>query len=343
MSQLTAFGWTPTLEQIAMIRIENLSKEYDRAGGSDKQGPVVAADRLTLDIPKGEIYGLVGPNGAGKTTTLKMMCGLLVPTSGRVLVNNVDVEAQPEDAQRYIGYLADFFALYDELMVWEYLSYFGHAYKLPADSVPARIEHLLVLMGLQTKRDAYIDGLSRGMKQRLGIARAIVHDPPVLILDEPTAGLDPQARIDFKRLMKDLQKAGKTILITSHLLGDLQEICTSIAILEKGRLVKSGRLEKILEEGSAAPGPAGAPAGQRVRVKLATPGFNWNQWLGQHPKVSGLVQEPSSALFAFSGTDAELAELMKALVAAGAPVCGVERITDSLEQVYSRLTKGEVM
>jgi len=228
-------------------------------------------------------------------------------------------------------------------MVWEYLDFFGRAYKLPSDSVPARIEHLLVLLGLQTKRDAYIDGLSRGMKQRLGIARAIIHDPPVLILDEPTAGLDPQARIEFKRMINDLNKAGKTILITSHLLGDLQEICSSIAILEKGRLVKSGRLEKILEEGSAAVGPAGAQVGQRVRVKVAAQGFDWNQWLGQHAQVSGLVVEPSGALFSFIGTDAELAELMKALIAAGAPICGVEKITDSLEQVYSRLTKGEVM
>ncbi|MGA8223347.1 MAG: ABC transporter ATP-binding protein [Candidatus Acidiferrales bacterium] len=326
-----------------MIHIENLSKEYDLAGGTDKQGPVVAADRLTLEIEKGEIYGLVGPNGAGKTTTLKMVCGLLVPTSGRVLVNGVDVEVRPEEAQRYIGYLADFFALYDDLKVWEYLDFFGHAYKLPSNSVPARIEYLLLLLGLQTKRDSYIDGLSRGMKQRLGIARAIIHDPPVLVLDEPTAGLDPQARIDFKKMLNDLNKAGKTILVTSHLLGDLQEICTSIAILEKGRLVKSGRLEKILEEGSVAPGPQGKTAGQRVRVKLATPGFNWNEWLGQHPQVSGLAIEPSGALFTFSGTDAELAELMKALIGAGAPIFGVEKLTDSLEQVYSRLTKGEVM
>ncbi|HYL69640.1 MAG TPA: ABC transporter ATP-binding protein, partial [Candidatus Limnocylindria bacterium] len=214
---------------------------------------------------------------------------------------------------------------------------------LPDNSIPGRIEYLLVLLGLQTKRDAFIDGLSRGMKQRLGIARAIIHDPPVLVLDEPTAGLDPQARIDFKKLVRDLQKAGKTILITSHLLGDLQEICTSIAILEKGRLVKSGPLSKILEEGSVMAGPQGAPAGQRVRVKLASPGFNLHQWLAQHPRVSGLAVDPTGALFSFSGTDAELAELMRALIATGAPVCGVEKITDSLEQVYSRLTKGEVM
>jgi ABC-2 type transport system ATP-binding protein len=325
-----------------MIRIENLSKEYDLAGGSDAQGPVVAADRLNLEIPPGEIYGLVGPNGAGKTTALKMICGLLVPTSGRVLVNGINVEERPEDAQKYIGYLADFFALYDDLMVWEYLDYFGRAYKLPEASIPGRIQYLLVLLGLQTKREAFIDGLSRGMKQRLGIARAIIHDPPLLILDEPTAGLDPQARLDFKKMLRDMNKAGKTILITSHLLGDLQEICTSIAILEKGRLVKSGPLDKILEEASAVPGAQGAPSAQRVRVKLATPGFDLKQWLGQHPRISNLAVDPAGAQFAFAGTDAELAELMKALIATGAPVCGVEKITDSLEQVYSRLTKGEV-
>ncbi|MGB0036712.1 MAG: ABC transporter ATP-binding protein [Candidatus Acidiferrales bacterium] len=325
-----------------MIRIENLSKEYDMAGQTGAQGPVVAADRLTLEIPNGEIYGLVGPNGAGKTTTLKMICGLLLPTSGRVLVNNVDVEKRPEDAQKYIGYLADFFALYDDLRVWEYLEYFGGAYKLPPDSIPGRTEYLLLQLGLTGKRDAFIEGLSRGMKQRLGIARAIIHDPPLLILDEPTAGLDPQARIDFKRLLKELNKAGKTILITSHLLGDLQEVCTSIAILEKGRLVKSGTLEKILQEGSA-PAAPGAAAGRRVRIKLATPGFNLREWLGQHPLISNIAEEASSVQFTFSGTDAQMAELTKALISNGAPIFGVEVITQSLEQVYSRLTKGEVM
>jgi ABC-2 type transport system ATP-binding protein len=330
-----------------MIRIENLSKEYDLATAGSGQGPVVAADRLSLEIPKGEIYGLVGPNGAGKTTTLKMICGLIVPTTGRVLVNNVDVERSPEDAQQYIGYLADFFALYDDLMVWEYLDYFGRAYKVPSDSVPARIEHLLVQFGLQGKRDTFISGLSRGMKQRLGIARAMIHEPPLLILDEPTAGLDPQARIDFKRLIKELNKAGKTILITSHLLGDLQEICTSIAILEKGKLVKAGLLAQILEEGAAvaaaAPGAASMAMGRRVRIKLATAGYDLRQWLGAHPLVSSIAADAMSVDFAFAGTDAQLAELNKALLAAGAPVCGVEILTESLEQVYSRLTKGEVM
>jgi ABC-2 type transport system ATP-binding protein len=324
-----------------MIHIQNLSKEYDISGGQGNGGAVVAADNLTLEIPAGEVYGLVGPNGAGKTTTLKMVCGLLVPTSGRVLVNNVDVESRPEDAQRYLGYLADFFTLYDDLKVWEYLDFFAHAYKLPADSIPARIEYLLGLLGLSTKRHSFIEGLSRGMKQRLGIARAIIHDPPVLVLDEPTAGLDPQARIDFKRLIKDLNKAGKTVLVTSHLLADLQEICTSIAILERGRLLRAGKLEQILRQpDDAAPE---STALQSVRIKLASRGFALAAWLNRQPQISQVEQEDSGAHFSYAGTDAELAELVKALVAAGAPVFGVEHVTKSLEQVYSRLTRGEVM
>jgi ABC-2 type transport system ATP-binding protein len=326
-----------------MIRIDNLSKEYDLAGARHEQGPIVAADHLSLEIPAGEIYGLVGPNGAGKTTTLKMVCGLLVPTSGRVLVNHVDVEKNPEDAQRHIGYLADFFALYDDLMVWEYLDYFGHAYNLPSDSIPGRTQHLLLQFGLAAKRDDFIDGLSRGMKQRLGIARALIHQPPVLILDEPTAGLDPQARIEFKRLIRELNKAGKTILITSHLLGDLQELCTSIAILEKGRLVKAGPLSQILQEGSAPAGTPGAPPSRRVKIKLASPGFDLRVWLVPHPMVSNIVVEPTEVEFSFAGTDAQMAELNKAVISTGAPVCGIEVITHSLEQVYARLTKGEVM
>jgi len=324
-----------------MIHIQNLSKEYDVSGGQGNGGAVVAADNLTLEIPAGEVYGLVGPNGAGKTTTLKMVCGLLVPTSGRVLVNNVDVESRPEEAQRYLGYLADFFTLYDDLKVCEYLDFFAHAYKLPPASIPARIEYLLVLLGLTSKRDSFIEGLSRGMKQRLGIARAVIHDPPVLVLDEPTAGLDPQARIDFKRLVKDLNKAGKTVLVTSHLLADLQEICTSIAILEKGRLLRAGKLEHIFRQPDAA-APESA-ALQSVRIKLASPGFALAAWLNRQPQVSQVAPEDSGAHFSFAGSDAELAELVRELVAAGAPVFGVEHVTKSLEQVYARLTRGEVM
>jgi len=178
-----------------MIRLEDLTKEYDVLPTAGKPGQVLATDRLNLEIGEKEIFGLVGPNGAGKTTTLKMVCGLLVPTAGRVTVNGIDVERQPEAAQKHIGYLADFFALYDELKTWEYLDYFAHAYKMDEAAIAGRIDFAIARMGLEPKRESYIAGLSRGMKQRVGIARAILHDPPVLVLDEPASGLDPRPTI----------------------------------------------------------------------------------------------------------------------------------------------------
>src|SRR3990170_1530075 len=162
-----------TAERTHMIQLEDLTKEFDVASGP--ASVVVATDRLNLHIPAGEVFGLVGPNGSGKTTTLKMICGLSVPTSGRVLVNDIHVEKQPEEAQRHIGYLADIFSLYDDLKVWEYLDYFGRAYKMDAATIPARMDEVIAALGLESKREAMIGGLSRGMKQRVGIGRAIIH------------------------------------------------------------------------------------------------------------------------------------------------------------------------
>jgi len=319
-----------------MIRLENLTKEYDVMASAGKPGQVVAADRLNLEIGESEIFGLVGPNGAGKTTTLKMVCGLLVPTAGRVTVNGIDVERQPEDAQRHMGYLADFFALYDDLKVWEYLDYFARAYKMEESSIPGRIEYAISKMGLEPKRESFIAGLSRGMKQRVGIARAIIHDPPVLVLDEPAAGLDPKARHELKELLRELNRGGKTIFITSHVLSDLEEMCTFIGILEKGKLVRVGRIESVMR--------ADTP-GRRVRIKLAMPSFPLADWLTTRPEVSTVVPEGNftSAIFAFSGGDTELADLVSKLVAAGAPLCGVEEVSETLEQIFSRLSTGEVM
>ena len=319
----------------AAIRLEDLSKIYDLPSGAAGQAQVVAADHLTLRVPAGEVFGLVGPNGAGKTTTLKMICGLLVPTAGRITVNDVDVERDPETAQGLIGYLADFFSLYDDLKVWEYLDYFAHAYKMAPAVMPGRIAEVIRVMGLETKRDAFIGGLSRGMKQRLGIGRAILHDPPVLVLDEPAVGLDPRSRLEFKGLVRDLSRQGKTVLITSHLLADLEEMCTSVAIIEKGRVLRVGRLEQLVREGTR---------DRRVRVMVASPTFPLLAWLSAQPGVSGVTAvAPIGAQCVFAGGEAELAALVKALVLAGAAVYAVEPVTDTLEKVVSRLSTGEVM
>ncbi len=322
-----------------MLRLIDLTREYDVDGDPERR--VLAADRLNLEVTAGEVFGLVGPNGAGKSTALKMICGLLLPTSGRVLVNGVDVEHRREEAQKYVGYLADFFSLYDELTVDQYLDYFARAYKVPLNSIPGRIVEVVTRLGLESKRDAPIAGLSRGMKQRLGIARAVIHDPPLLVLDEPAAGLDPKARHDLKQLLRGFQARGQTIVITSHILSDLEEICTTIGILEKGRLIRVGKIEEILQ---AAPGKAGAaPAPRVIRIRLSAPGFALEPWLAARAGVSRVAASGLGTLFEFAGSDADLSEMVKALVTAGAPLAAVEQPGLSLEEAYTRIAKGEVM
>ena len=315
-----------------MIKLEQVTKQYDLP--SEKGGELVAADRLDLDIADGELFGLIGPNGAGKTTTLKMVCGLQVPTAGRITVKGIDVQLEPEEAQRNIGYLADFFSLYDDLKVWEYLDYFARAYKMEPHTIAPRVDEVLRLMNLETKRDAFIHGLSRGMKQRLGIARAIIHDPPLLVLDEPASGLDPKARLELKDLLRAMHRAGKTIFITSHVLPDLEEICTSLAILEKGKLLRHGKIADVMRS-----------AGQtrRVRIRLASPEFALESWLSAHPGVSEVLHSAGATEFIFPGTDADLAALIREAVLAGAAIYSVEEKTDSLEELFARLSTGEVM
>jgi ABC-2 type transport system ATP-binding protein len=315
-----------------MIRLEKVTKEYDLPPG--KIGQLVAADRLTLEIAAGEVFGLVGPNGAGKTTTLKMVCGLMLPTAGRITVNNLDVEKAPEEVQHYIGYLADFFSVYDDLKVWEYVDHFARAYKLEGAKIPARVREVIAQMGLETKFDSMVGGLSRGMKQRLGIARAIVHDPPLLVLDEPASGLDPKARLELKDLIRKLNREGKTIFITSHVLSDLEEICTSLAIMEKGKLLREGKIGDVMR---------GAGRTKRVRLRLAATGFALGDWLAGQAGVSEVKATGNEAEFAFPGSDTELAAVVRNAVSAGAPVCGVEEQVETLEALFSRLSSGEVM
>ena len=315
-----------------MIHLENVTKEYDLPTG--KAGQLVAADRLTLEVPAGEVFGLVGPNGAGKTTTLKMVCGLMLPTAGRITVNNIDVERNAEEAQQYIGYLADFFSVYDDLKAWEYVEYFALAYKLEPANVRDRVREVIGLMGLETKFDAMVGSLSRGMKQRLGIARAIVHDPPLLVLDEPASGLDPKARLELKELLRRLNREGKTVFITSHVLSDLEEICTSLAIMEKGKLLRVGKIGDVM---------SGAGRTRRVRIKLAAAGFALGAWLAGRPGVSEVKEAGLEAEMVFPGTDSELAALVRDAVNVGAPVCGVEEKVETLEALFSRLSSGEVM
>ena len=310
----------------AVINITGLRKEFD---------DLVAVQGLDLSIPSGEIYGLIGPNGAGKTTSIRMACGLLEPTQGNVTVMDVDVHHDPERAQQFIGYLSDFFTVYEDLKVWEYLDFFAHAYKMPEAGIPARIDEVIRQVELEVKRDAMIKGLSRGMKQRLGIARAIIHKPSVLLLDEPASGLDPKARMDLRNLLRSLRDEGTTILISSHILTELEGFCTSIGLMEKGQMIRSGTIAAI----SAAETP----------LRVARLG-----WVGAgealvrshlegNPHVSGIMIQGEQAIFKFGGSDEELAGVLAGVVAAGVKVLNFGEVKQTVEDLYLKLSHNEVM
>jgi ABC-2 type transport system ATP-binding protein len=318
--------WEALFTRTNVIELTHLRKEYDN---------LLAVDDLSLTIPQGEIFGLIGPNGAGKTTTIRMAAGLLAPTLGRAVIAGVDVAKEPERAQQHIGYLSDFFAVYEDLKVWEYLDYFAHAYKMKESEIPARITEVIAQVNLEVKRDAMIGGLSRGMKQRLGIARAIIHRPKVMLLDEPASGLDPKARLELRNLLRGLRDQGATILISSHILTELEGFCTSIGIMEKGCLVRSGSIEEI----------TAAAASTRL-VRLSWTGDARavvEEKLKSDARVTDVSLAAGAGSFRFSGAEEELAPVLAALVAANVPVTSFGEVKQTVEEVYMKLSTHEVM
>lgn len=222
-----------------MIRTFGLTKRY---------GDVLALDDLTLEVKEGEIFGYIGPNGAGKTTTLKILATLLTPTSGRAEVCGYEVGRESPKIRPLIGYMPDFFGVYEDMTVAEYLTFFAAAYGLKGNRRTRILNEVLELTDLGSKRDTIVEALSRGMQQRLGLARTLVHDPKVLILDEPASGLDPRARIEIRELLKEVKRMGKTIIISSHILSELAQLCDAVGILEKGRLLFSGSQEELKQK-----------------------------------------------------------------------------------------------
>jgi len=309
-----------------MIELTNLRKEFD---------DLVAVENLTLSIPSGEIYGLIGPNGAGKTTTIRMICGLLEATQGKIGVAGIDVLGEPERARQYIGYLSDFFSVDADPKEREYLDYFAHAYKMPESEIPARVSDVIAQAGLEVKRDGMIRGLSRGMKQRLGIARAMIHRPKVLVLDEPASGLDPKARIELRTLLRSARNEGATILISSHILTELEGFCTSIGVMEKGRLIRSGRLEEVML--------AGTPT-RTVRLQWLGEGrANIQAGLGNLVTVSELKVSENEGEFFFSGSDDELSQALADLITSGVRILSFREVKQTVEEMYMKLSSHEVM
>ncbi len=219
-----------------MVAISNLWVKY---------GSVQAVRGITFTIPRGEVFGFIGPNGAGKSSTIRVLATLQTPTAGWAMIDGIEVRKDPKAIRRKIGYMPDYFGLYEDLTVREYLHFFAAAYDLPEENRDRLVDDVLTLTDLSQKIDTLVDHLSRGMKQRLGLARVLLHDPDLLLLDEPASGLDPRARIEVREILKELSGMGKTILISSHILHELSHLCTRIGILEAGKLMTEGSLQEI--------------------------------------------------------------------------------------------------
>jgi ABC-2 type transport system ATP-binding protein len=305
-----------------MIKISNLYKTYKNHA---------AVRNLSLEIPKGCVYGFVGPNGAGKTTTMSILATLIAPTSGTAELGGYDCVKNPKAVRRLIGYMPDFFGVYDNLTVYEYLDFYGSSYGLSHEDRDKIIPRMLELVHLTHKMDEYVDMLSRGMKQRLGLARALVHNPEVLILDEPASGLDPRARIEMREIIKTLRNAGKTIIISSHILPELAEMCDEIGIIEAGELVASGKVNEIYQK---------VHSQKLLRIRLLD---KWEPLLIHLRTTRGVgnaVREDDCIIASFTGSDQEQANLLADLLAEGYPLVSFGEAEGNLEDVFLEITKG---
>jgi ABC-2 type transport system ATP-binding protein len=309
------------------IRTEALTRRY---GGS------VAVDGLDLAIETGEIFGLVGPNGAGKTTTLKMLATLLPPSAGDAEIGGMSVRSQPDAVRRVIGYMPDNFGVYDDMRVWEYLDFFGRCYGLSASRRRQMIGDLLELVDLVAKRDAYVQDLSRGMQQRLCLAHALVHDPQVLLLDEPASGLDPRARVELRELLRELRSLGKTIVISSHILPDLEELCTSLAIVDHGRVVASGRVEDIAQRFRIGGVYRVRLLGGDDQVEAARTAL-----AGRSDVASVVAREDGLLELGLAGDDAAAAAVLAALVQSGQRVVSFAPAAGDLEELFMQITEAQ--
>jgi ABC-2 type transport system ATP-binding protein len=308
-----------------MIEVINFTKRY---------GEFLAVDNLSFTIGKGEIFGFIGPNGAGKSTTIRFLATLLRPTAGEGRVAGFSVTAEPMAVRRVIGFMPDDFGVYDGMKVWEFLDFFALAYEIPRSYRKKIIGEVLELLDLTHKRDDYVNGLSKGMKQRLCLAKTLVHDPPVLILDEPASGLDPRARLEMKALLNELKQMGKTILISSHILSELADFCTSIGIIERGKLLVAGSIQDI---------QAQIRTHRVLKVRVLDETTDRAQEVLRHDGSIRSVEGYDHTVTAeFEGQDPDMARLLDRLVQSGVAVQSFSEEPLSLEEVFMMITKGIV-
>jgi ABC-2 type transport system ATP-binding protein len=306
-----------------MIRTENLCKKY---------GKFQALTDLNLQIDAGKVFGFIGPNGAGKSTTMLILSTLLTPTSGKAFVGGYDVVEQPKEVRKLVGYMPDFFGVYDHLKATEYLDFYAGAYHIPSAERPKLIGNLLELVNLSNKADGYVDSLSRGMKQRLGLARCLIHDPQVLILDEPASGLDPRARIEMREILKELRKMGKTVIISSHILPELSELCDEIGVIEKGKMIAYSPIAEIKASSKG--------VSSIMQLKVLAQGDQAQQILEDSPYVKLLDVQQEIIRFQFTGSEQDQVAILKGLIDQGIPVTNFNEVKENLEDVFLAITEG---
>ncbi len=308
-----------------MIEVSHFTKRY---------GDFVAVDDLSFSIGKGEIFGFIGPNGAGKSTTIRFLATLLRPTAGEGKVAGFSVTSDPMAVRRVIGFMPDDFGVYDGMKVWEFLDFFAVAYEIPRSTRKKIIGEVLELLELTHKRDDYVNGLSKGMKQRLCLAKTLVHDPPVLILDEPASGLDPRARLEMKALLTELKQMGKTILISSHILSELADFCTSIGIIERGKMLAAGSIQEIQQQ---------IRAHRVIKVRVLDHSTERAAEMLRNDRSIRTVETYDHTITAeFEGQDPDMARLLGGLVQSGIVVQSFAEEPLSLEEVFMMITKGIV-
>jgi ABC-2 type transport system ATP-binding protein len=306
-----------------MLKVEGLVKKY---------GKFTAVNQLDMCVEKGSIFGFVGPNGAGKTTTMKIIAGLLPADGGNVYIDGVNLLDDMDMLKQKIGYMPDFFGVYNNLRVDEYLDFFAGTYYIPYSERKAIIDNLLELVDLTHKRNDYVDGLSRGMKQRLCLARSLVHDPDILILDEPASGLDPRARIEMKEILKQLSTLDKTIIISSHILPELAEMCTEIGIINNGKIVDSGSVSEIMSHISRE---------RIIEVRAMDKKTELIHILEQLPNVTNIIDNTFDINFSYTGDDNGLVYILSQIVQGGIPVISYKEKEGNLEDIFMQLTGGE--
>jgi ABC-2 type transport system ATP-binding protein len=297
-----------------------------------RYGRTTAVRELNLSIPQGEVFGFIGPNGAGKTTTIKALATLVRPTWGRAVVGGVNVVTHPVEARRKIGYMPDFFGVYDDLTAGEYLHFFAAAYRVAPERRARVVEDVLTLTDLTHKKDAQVDALSRGMKQRLGLARVLLHDPELLLLDEPASGLDPRARIEMRELLKELGRMGKTIIVSSHILHELAQVCTRIGIIEAGRLVAAGSLNDIYRQLSLK---------RVVHAQIANMDEAMLQRIRAIPGVAAVEPGVDRIAIRIHEDQIALEELSERLFAMGARLRMFQAEAMDMETAFMKLTEGK--